>query len=540
MPTIPFRGLGTRGIIKDLPPADLPLEAYTGGNNVRFANGASMRAPGWRTANSGLSFVPCGTFLYAPAAGVESTLVPALDGAIWSRSFTNTLADVSGAGFTPVTATAQYTACTLGSVFYLNRESHVPRFLTPAAATFAALPAWNAAWRCEVLRSFKDFLVAFNVTKSAIQYRTMVKWSDAALAGAPPASWDETDTTKLAGETILAEIAGPIVDAQNLRDAVAIYGYNEVWLMEFVGGQFVFRFRRIFGDAGIINRNCAVEVEGRHYVFGNDDIYVHDGTQRKSIAAGRVRDHIFRNMINTTWDRCFVAHNAASREILFCYVSGDSDTASQFTGGTGVNRAAVYCYDNDTWGFMDLPNVFGPMSLAPAASARSYDDIGATYAGFGGSYQDVSGNVTRTTLASVRALSPTIPSSRLSFLDPIEVNSAVSYSLDPALFTPAYLEKEHVDLDAQGADLTTFKTVHRIVPQMRMRSTNPVIFTFGAANIHGSPTLWSNPVTFTAGSEYKIDTRVSGRYLGIRATMSQPYDFNLSGFDAVITSNGSR
>ena len=540
MPTVPFRGLGTKGIVKDLPPADLPLEAYTGGNNVRFANGASMRSPSWRTSNPSLSFVPSGTFLYSPPGGSETTFIPADTGAIWSRSSANALTDVSVPGFTPATSSTQFTACSLGAVFYLNRESHVPRYFTSASSTFTALPAWNAAWRCEVLRSFKDFLVAFNVTKSATQFQTMVKWSDAALAGAPPASWDETDPTKLAGETILAELSGPIVDAQNLRDAVVIYGTNEVWLMEFVGGQFVFRFRRIFGDAGILNRNCAVEVEGRHYVFGNDDIYVHDGTQRKSLAAGRVRDFVFRNLNTAHLNRSFVAHNVATREILFCYVSGDADAVPGFTGGTGVNRAAVYCYDNDTWGFMDIPNVFGPMSLAPASAALTYATAPAGFDATGGSYQDVVGSVRRTPMASVRALGSSIASARLSFLDPIEANSTVPFALDTALFTPAYLEKEHIDLDAQGAELTVFKTVSRVVPQLRMVTGGNVAFRFGAANLHGAATTWADPLTFNAATDYKIDTRVSGRYLALRATVTEPRDFSLSGFDATITSNGAR
>ena len=36
--------------------------------------------------------------------------------------------------------------------------------------------------------------------------------------------------------------------------------------MEFVGGTFIFNFRKLF-DAGLINQNCVVEVEGKHYVF---------------------------------------------------------------------------------------------------------------------------------------------------------------------------------------------------------------------------------------------------------------------------------
>lgn len=540
MALIPFRGLGARGIVKDLPATDLPLEAYTGGNNVRFSNGASMRAPSWRSPNIDPGFVPTGAFRYAPPNGSEITFVPTSTGKIWARSAGSTLSNVSIAGHTDVLGTTQFTGCSLGGVAYLNRETQAPAFYGPGSSVFAYIPAWNATHRCEVLRSYKDFLVAFNVNKNGSLFPTMVKWSDAALAGAPPASWDETDPTKLAGETILAEINGPIMDAQNLRDAMIIYGQREVWAMEFVGGQFIFRFRRLFNDGGILNRNCALEIEGKHYVFGIDDIYVHDGVQRTSIAEGRVRDFVFRNMDLTRTNRCFVAHNVASKEILFAYVSGDVDIVPGFTGGDGVNRAVVYCYANDTWGIMDMPNVVGPMALAPAAQALTYSSATFSYDAAGGTFQDASGGSRLLPIATIRTGVSLIPTARLSLLDNISVGSLSQFPLDLALLTTSYLEKEHIDLDAQGAGLTMFKTVSRLIPQMRISGTNPVEFRFGANDIHGQSPIWDPPITFDPLTEYRVDTRMSGRYLAMRITVPTANDFALTGIDAEIKANGNR
>ena len=72
----------------------------------------------------------------------------------------------------------------------------------------------------------------------------------------------------------------PIVDGLELGTNFVIYSSSEAILMEFVGGTFLFNFRKLFGDEGVINTNCVVEVDGRHYVFGQNEIYVTDGTSR--------------------------------------------------------------------------------------------------------------------------------------------------------------------------------------------------------------------------------------------------------------------
>ena len=98
-----------------------------------------------------------------------------------------------------------------------------------------------------------------------------------------------------------------------------------------------------------------VEVEGKHYVFGPFDIYVHDGTSKQSICDERVKNFIFGALNNADADRCFVQHNPTLNEIYFCYKSGDQHVA--FPNADRCNRAAAYNYRNDSWSFMDLPNV---------------------------------------------------------------------------------------------------------------------------------------------------------------------------------------
>jgi hypothetical protein len=81
--------------------------------------------------------------------------------------------------------------------------------LTPGGLAFANIPAWNANWRAAALRSYKSFLIALNVTKAGVNFPSLVKWSDVAPNNVAPTTWDETDTTKLAGENPLSQAGRP-------------------------------------------------------------------------------------------------------------------------------------------------------------------------------------------------------------------------------------------------------------------------------------------------------------------------------------------
>ena len=165
--------------------------------------------------------------------------------------------------------------------------------------------------------------------------------------------------------------------------------------MEFVGGTFLFNFRKLFGDEGVINQNCVVEVENKHFVFGNTDLYVTDGVSRQSICDERVRQFVFTTLNKKNADRCFVQHNDALSEIYFCYQSGDSLVG--FPDTARCNRAAVYNYKNNCWSFMDLPNVSAGAE-ANIDTVATYANATSTYAATGGSYYDQEDSFNRHTL----------------------------------------------------------------------------------------------------------------------------------------------
>lgn len=537
MPILPIRNLSELGIIRDKSPYDLGLNAFSGGANVRFDTGKAQRAPVFRKVVNGLP-TPDPWFCvgYRPSDGFDRVFIGAEDGRVY-RYAGGVVTDVTASGFSQSAVTVPWTSAFLGDMLYINRPSHVPRYWGPASTTVQNLPNWDNTWRAVSLRSFKDFLVALNVTKGAVAYGSMVKWSDLTLAGQVPGSWDHTVTTNSAGENILAELNSPIVDGVSLRDVFLIYSETQVWLMEHSGGQEIFRFRKVFNEGGVISQNCVVEVDGKHFVFGVNDIYVTDGTSKQSISDDRVKDYVYRTMNVKMSERFFVHHNPNLNEVLFCYVSGDSDT--KFKAPTRCNKAAVYNYSNNTWGFMDLPNVASLTSanldqvMTFDAADMTFDMVGGTYYGQEDSYQSH-------TVAVAAALpSQGISVSKLYGLDPMD-NGSLSYELDPEGYAPAYVERIGMDLDDVGGDLTGFKLLRRLYPQVTIYRNIPLQIQVGASETPSGNVKWGVKQTFNPYTDYKIDVRNSGRYLALRFFVDEPADFEVSGFDADIGPAGRR
>ncbi len=181
MPTIPVRGVGDIGVISDLPSFDLPIKAWAEARNVRFRDGVITKSGAFKILNVEIPLSD------PPAAIVDGGqqgyfVVPKFSGVV-SQFVGPTITDVS-----PVPAwipfTTKITTCKVGGVTYLNNRDNEPIYkASPTAGVFDQLPGWVATDRAKSLRSFKDYVVAINITKASTPYPNMFKWSAAVTAG---------------------------------------------------------------------------------------------------------------------------------------------------------------------------------------------------------------------------------------------------------------------------------------------------------------------------------------------------------------------
>lgn len=542
MPNIPVRDLGGVGIISDIHPYDLPPNVFSAGVNVRFENGKVTRGPVFRRVHQfEEDFLPAYLFSIPPiASGIESLIAVSHDYSSILSITGDSVEDVTPMVINAGDTQQNFSHTFLGSVAYLNRKSNVPLQKAPSDAQFMPLTAWDPSWRCGVLRSYKDFLIALNVTKGAVEYPSMVKWSDVAMFGQAPASWDATATTTSAGENILNEMKGPIIEGRTLRDSFYIYGETETWAMTFTGGPFLFDFRKRFDDVGIINANCVVEVDGQHYVFDRNDIFVHDGANKQSIIHGMNKDFVFRSIIRDLKHLCFVSHDPKLNEIHFCYPSQDRLVAYQGIS-TGCNRAAVFNYRRKTWTFYDIPNVTAA-TVAQVATGQTYASVGTvSYQQMGGTYiGDGDGGELHSLFAGRLDPGNGLSKSRIMGLDLLS-GGRLAKPIETEALKDAFVERVGIDLDESGAALTSYKSLLKIYPQLGVSNgESQVRFQFGANDLVGNEPAWDEPQHFDPSRDYQLSVRRAGRYLAYRLFHSGITDFSFSGFDALLTVRGKR
>lgn len=539
MPIFPLRRLGDVGIVTDISPYDLPPNALSQGNNLRFTNGKITRAPGFKTILATTASFPVFAFNFSVPGETDAIGIANADGSLYFYKGT-TETDVTPGSFTPVTNTEPHTSCMLSNVVYVNRNSAAPMYYKTGSVDFDELPNWPANYTCKSLRAFKSFLVAINITKAGTPNATMVKWSDITTINTYPGSWDETDPTKSAGENSLDEVTSELIDGMALRDAFILYTETQAHLMEYTNDQDVFRFRKLFDNAGVINANCAVEIEGKHYVFGSNDIYVHDGVSIRSLIRGSNYDYVFNNMVRDSKSTFFATYDPQLTEVMFCYVSADSQC--NFLECTYPNKAAVYNITNNTWAFRDLPNSGGATIAALSNSMTYASSTPLTYATVGGSYADSSSSSNKS-LFFVSAINTGagITASRLVGYDRL-YGGSISQEVNTELTKEAYAERIGVDMDEIGEQVRAYKVLNTLYPQGdAYGGTNNMGFSFAATEYADMYPSWSSVAYFNPVTAHKVNSRASGRYLAWKLTnSSSSSDHSLSGFDAEITTTGRR
>lgn len=543
MANLPVRKLGTQGIITDVLPFDLPMTAWSGGTNVRFSGGKAQRAPVFRAASV---LTPTlvdagGVMTFRPDTGYDVVFCGDTNGRLAKWVAGTGLTDVSETGFVASPSGEQFTSCALGGLLYVNRAAGPPRWWGSTSTQFAVVPNLGTpAWTCNILRAYKDFLVAFAVTRSGTFYGSMVKWSDATQYGTVPATWDPTATNALAGENVLSEMNSPIVDAGMFRDAMMIFGSSQTWAMRATGeASFVFRFDKLFDGKGAIARNCCVEANGMHFVFGPDDLWVHDGTQPTSIATERVKDFVFQNLDASLSHFCHVWHDPTLTSVGFAFPS--SDGVTPFSKTSGCNKAVVYNYANNTWGPVDLPCTTGA-ALANADLVTTWDTLGAgiTWDNWGGTWSGQSDGYKPAPFMVGNADSDRLTQAKLYASDPMDVGTRISLPADTAANSGAFLERLGIDLDEAGVPVQNFKWVRGINPQAVIFRNVPMTVSFGACETPQGMPSWTTAVEFDPQTEYQISARESGRYLSIRFGVAELADFQLAGFDADVIGGGRR
>ena len=531
MPNLPIRGLGTVGVITDAAPHDLPESAWSDARNVRFLNESVVRSSVFKpftlqqnfTASDPLWMVDdslWSTTKSVTTVRANGTLTRISEGLITDASPTTAMSAIIG----------NVTGAIVGSVSYINTTNNRPISIAHGEARYSYIPHWPTNDRCLSLRKYRDFLIALNVTKNnTTEFPNMVKWSDAIQVGTRP-SWDVAALNGLAGENVLNDSTGYIVDGLELGNSFMIYGTREAWRMDYIGGELVFSFDKVFNDFSIMTQNCAVEVNSKHYVFCEDDIVVTDGITRESICDQKIRGRVFQSVDFAKRDQCRVILNSIKNEILFCYPSSSSAAAWE-AGDLGCNEAAVFNYSTGTWSFIDLPNVTHGHEVAhpvgSVALANTWDGL-ATWNNLKSNWSFAPASPMTLILSGG---SNGTRRGNVFFFDD-DVDGRIGNPADLTIYWPAWAEMRLCDFDALGLPVVASKLVKMIAPQVIVPDPGQFVNFYVMADMNNrSEANWTAPMPFYPFEHYKLNCRASGRYISIRYEIPFGTSASLSGFD---------
>src|SRR3990167_10196819 len=158
---IRLEDIGKYGIIKDVKPHRLPLEAWSAGNNVRFFEGKAKKISGWESVIAGTTIKPYGLFHmkvsqtnYWVYAGL--TDVRAFNDILTEAEITRVSGDYTGS------IQNRWVACEFSDQLILCNGVDDPQLWVPTAVTtkLVDLTNWPADTTCKVMLSFLNFLVA--------------------------------------------------------------------------------------------------------------------------------------------------------------------------------------------------------------------------------------------------------------------------------------------------------------------------------------------------------------------------------------------
>ena len=374
VPIVPIENVGQYGIVTDIPPFQLPPNAWSGCNNVRVRNNGIKKCAGFVEVFASCPIPPNhifpvadGTSVYWIALGLNKAYVFKNSGGSWT-DITRTAGDYTSS------EEEGWSSTVIGGVPVMTNFREAPQFWAFASGAYALgtklaeLSNWqNSAYYCKSIKSFKTFLIALNIEKSGTPYTKMVKWSNQAASHAPPSSWDETDATKDAGEYELTDTPGDIIDGLQLGESFMIYKDDAIYIMNYIGTPFMFSFRMLSPTVGILAKNCVSEFSGGHFFFGKTNIYLNDGQKVTPLLTDRLRREVFDNLDGDNFKKSFTVADYNRNEMLACYPTG---------GYSYPNKAVIWNWGTGTLTVRDLPNPTS-MGFGVAFVSTDSDEWGA-------------------------------------------------------------------------------------------------------------------------------------------------------------------
>ena len=354
---------------------------------------------------------------------------------------------------------------------YSARVAGVP-FDMLALPGFAALSTTTEISFARVMRPFGNRLVAMNWhdfgttsgdTSDDTEQPIDFVWSSnvGSIASLTDAVWQAAIAGSTAGDAFLTSTPGVILDGIQLGGVFLAFKTDSIVRVTEIGAPFTLGFDSVYEDDGIYATSCVANIGNDNVlVVGNYGVSILDPQQNKEdIAQGIFKEALYKASNPLHKNRAFVFQQTRDKEVWFCY-------SSTTNTGNGCDMAFVYDYNGKKLHLRTLPNVLGLYETEIAGTLRI----------FGAS-----------------------PDSGMHELSTSLQEADGYFVIENKLAENANATKDIVEVQINSG-------------------ANVKVAITGTNNITASKTYTDLP-TFNPADNYKLDCRVSGRYMNIRVTM---------------------
>ena len=226
-----------------------------------------------------------------------------------------------------------------GGIFYYDSDaSTTPTRVTSVTTSPVSVNSIIVSPNDRHLVCFGTNTFEASATVSGTFNPMLVRWS----SQDDRTQWNPTVLGSDAGDNVLTD-GTKIVGAVRSRNAINIWTDNSLWLMEFTGGNFVFRFQQIGTNCGLIGPHAAIDYNGVTYWMGYDNFYRNAGSVE--VLPCTVRRFIFDDINTTYYDKVYCGINSEFREIIWLYAS---------TGQTECDKYVIFNPEENYWVYGEM------------------------------------------------------------------------------------------------------------------------------------------------------------------------------------------
>jgi hypothetical protein len=148
-----------------------------------------------------------------------------------------------------------------------------------------------------------------------------------------------TSTTNLAGQLQIRELDTAIVAAVPLGSRIAVYGTDQMFLVNYLANNLVFGYQPAINGIGAVSKHSVVAVGRKNYGLSEQGFFVTDGVDFEYIDEPAMRNYYQDNVSLGQVAKAVGFHNEEHNQIRWYFP----------TSSSSITRGVTYNYRKGTW-----------------------------------------------------------------------------------------------------------------------------------------------------------------------------------------------